>query len=39
MYLMAKELVDKHKFKDKKVSQVLLLVIRVFAVKQLLTET
>ena len=39
MYLMAKEMIEKHKFKDKKVSQVLLLCVKIFAVKQLLTET
>ena len=39
MYLMAKEMVDKHRFKDKKVGQVLLLCVRVFAVKQLLNDT
>jgi len=35
MYLMAKEYIQKHKFTDKNVQPVLLLCVKIFALKQL----
>jgi len=39
LYLMSKDYVQKHEFKDKKIQELLLLVIKVFAVKMIMNDT